>query len=49
MVGIYFFLSNERYEHKRTVYNVINLLSELGGLFSLLFTIIGFVGRSLNT
>ena len=48
MSGTYFFLSNERYEHLRKVYNVVNLISELGGLFSVLVTVIGMLGRYLN-
>jgi len=48
MLGTYFFLSNERYEHHRKVYNVVKLLSELGGLFSVLATVFGMLSRYLN-
>ena len=32
LFGAYYFVSNLRTEHSRTVYNILNLLAELGGI-----------------
>ena len=32
LFGAYYFVSNLRTQHSRTVYNIFNLLSEIGGI-----------------
>ena len=41
-MGTYFFLSKERIENRRTAYNIMNLLSEVGGFAGLTVMILSF-------
>ena len=44
----FFFLGNLRAEHQRKVYNIMDLISEIGGLYAALFTAIGCLGNYIN-
>ncbi len=48
MSEISFYLSNIREKHTRKVYNVIDLLSEVGGIYAIAYAFIGFIGRWVN-
>jgi len=41
-MGTYFFLSTESTENRRTAYNMMNLLSEVGGFAGLIIMILSF-------
>lgn len=38
LAGFFFFKSEQKLEHTRTVYNIINVLSQLGGLMKILMS-----------
>ena len=44
----YYFLSDIRHEHIRRVYNILDILSELGGIKAALFAIFGALSKSIN-
>lgn len=46
--GMYFFINDSRIEHTRIVYNILQVLSEIGGIFSSLLLGFGTVGRMFN-
>ena len=48
LFGGYFFLSNSRTIHIRTVYNIVDILVQVGGIYSALFTVLNIVGRYIN-
>jgi len=43
-----FFLSDELIFHRRIAYNILDLLSEFGGLVGIIFSIIGSIGTNMN-
>ena len=47
--GTYFFLSNSRSEHSRRLYTVLDLLAQIGGMYSIFFTIAYLCGHYVNT
>ena len=49
LFSAYFFLSNVKIEHTRKVYNIVDLLSELGGINAVLTSIIGGLAAYINT
>ena len=46
--GTYFFLSEIKLEHERKLQNVMDLISQIGGLFASLIAFFGYLGASLN-
>ena len=46
--GTYFFLSDNKVEHQRTLQTIVNVMSEYGGFSSLIFSIFGAVGEFVN-
>ena len=48
LYGSYFFVSNERVEHSRKVYSIVDLLAALGGLLSLLLAVFKGIGHFFN-
>jgi len=44
----YFFLGNIRAEHSRELYNILDLISEVGGLYAAVYTVIGSIGAYVN-
>jgi len=48
MYGSYYFLSEERVVHQRISYNILNLLSEVGGLVSSVFRTLRVIGEFIN-
>jgi len=49
LYGSYFFLSDTRTDHHRDVYNIMNLLAQVGGVYSALFAVFGLIGGFINT
>ena len=49
MFASYYFLSEKMREHHRTHYNIIALLAEFGGLFTLISTVFSVIGTFINT
>ena len=49
LFGSYFFLSNRKIEHHRNVMNILDAVSQLGGLLSTVFGVFGGVGFFVNT
>jgi len=43
-----FFLSNERIEHKRKAYNILQVIATLGGLSAGLFSLIKFISTPIT-
>ena len=41
LYGTYYFLENERIEHRRIAYSILNALSEIGGLSVALLGVLG--------
>jgi len=48
MYGSYYFLSEERVVHQRIAYNILDLLSEVGGLVSSVFRTLKIIGTFIN-
>ena len=48
LFGAYFFLSTEVVNHQRNVYNIVNLLSSIGGFMSGVFMTVNFVVLYVN-
>lgn len=42
-MGLNFFMYDQRMEHSRSIYNIIDILSEVGGLSTSLLAIIGLL------
>jgi hypothetical protein len=49
LFGTYFFLSDVRREETRTVFNVIKMLSEFGGIYVSVLGVIGGLAKLINT
>lgn len=49
LFGSFFFLSNIRSEHERKVYNIMDLITELGGIGSALIAGFSAMGAFINT
>lgn len=49
LYGAYFFLSEEKIDHQRFRYNIVNLASNVGGLFSVIFGTVGILVMFINT
>ena len=49
LFGCYFFLSPKIGEHSRYKFNIMNLMSQLGGIHALMIIIFGSVARFVNT
>ena len=49
LYGAFFFLSGEKTEHRRQVYNIVNLLTDLGGIQASLLMIVGGFAKYINT
>lgn len=49
LFSTFFFLSNIRGEHSRKVYNILNLLTELGGIQGSLFAFMSMIATYMNT
>ena len=47
--GAFFFLGNIRTEHTRKLYNILNLLTEIGGIQATMFAFIKMIGTYFNT
>lgn len=47
--GSFFFLSNIRAEHTRKLYNILNLLTEIGGIQATMYAFINMIGTYFNT
>lgn len=47
-MGAYFFLSEERLEHSRDMYNILKLLGAFGALSSVIFTVHTLIGSYIN-
>ena len=47
-MATYFFLSNEMLIHHRSAYNVIDILTSLGGISNLILTAAGIFGTIIN-
>ena len=48
MWGSYYFLSSDRGEHQRTVFNITHLLSYVGGISNIVMQFIGSLGYYIN-
>ena len=46
--GSYFFLSDDRIEHQRTVFTMQDVMAKFGGMCRLVFAFFGFIGLQLN-
>ena len=44
----YFYLSGEQVIHNQRLFTLLGLISEIGGLFSVIFTFSRIIGRRLN-
>lgn len=49
MLGLYFFAYENRNEYTRDVYNIVDVLSELGGLSTSLIFGIGLIAGFMNS
>jgi|TARA_B110000285_G_C15107873_1_gene609142 hypothetical protein len=49
IMSLYFFMHDFRYEHRRQVYNIIDILSEIGGLGTSLVSFVGVFGTAVNS
>ena len=49
IMSLYFFMHDNRVEHARKVYNIIDILSEIGGLGTSLVSFVGIFGTMYNT
>jgi len=49
LYGTFFFMAEQKAVHHRNVYNFIDLLSELGGIFTAIFGVLNLVGNYINT
>ena len=49
IMSLYFFMHEFRYEHSRKVYNIIDILSEIGGLGTSLVSFVGVFGTMYNS
>ena len=49
LFGAYFFLDNDRHQHFKKVYNIIDLLTELGGFQGFVLCIMHFLGTYINS
>jgi hypothetical protein len=49
MLGIYFFAYENRNEYTRDVYNIVDILSELGGLSTSILFAFGLIGGLINS
>lgn len=47
-MGLYFFVYDQRLEHSRNVYNIVDILSEVGGLSTSILAIVGAVVVLVN-
>lgn len=47
--GTFFFLSEQKVDHKRNLYNFVDLLSELGGIFTTIYGVLNLMGNYMNT
>ena len=47
MSANYFFLADERLEHYRVRYTVLDLISKLGGFVGLMMAIVKYIGQYL--
>ena len=48
-MSLYFFMHDFRIEHSRKVYNIIDILSEIGGLGTSLVSFVGVFGTMYNS
>ena len=48
IMGLYFFVDNQRHEHTRKVYNMVDILSEVGGLSTSILAIMGAFAVMVN-
>ena len=48
LFGTYFFLSNTRTIHMRSLYNIVRFLSEIGGIQASVMVIFGAIGTYIN-
>ena len=46
--GTYFFLADQKIEHVRLLRTITNVLSEYGGLSSIIFNLLGMIGVYIN-
>ena len=47
-MGLYFFVDDQRQEHTRKVYNIVDILSEVGGLSTSILAIVGAFAILVN-
>ena len=48
LFGTFFFLSSDKVVMNRTAWNILDLISKVGGIFALLRTSISLLGVSIN-
>ena len=48
LYGTYFFLSNELVNHTRKAENILEIISNLGGMFEILWVLFMYIGNSVN-
>ena len=47
-MGTYFFMSDELISHQRKAYNIIDILTSLGGICNVILTAVGIYGSFVN-
>ena len=48
LLGTYFFVSNDRMIISRSAFTVLDLFSKAGGLFSIMYIVLGAIGKQIN-
>jgi len=48
LVGTYFFLDNAKVEHRRQVYHIMQIFSEIGGLAGVVFVAIAYLTTEIT-
>ena len=48
IMGLYFFVYDQREEHTRKVYNIVDILSEVGGFSTSILAIVGVFAMLVN-
>ena len=49
ILGVYFFFSDTKVDHTKSIFNIFDLLSKFGGLYGSIFRLLGVIGGFYNS
>ena len=48
-MGLYFFYGDSHYDHSKTLFTIMDLLSKFGGFYGAIFSFLGIIGSFYNS